>query len=225
LRNDLPLRRYLVVFSLLHQQTEILRDFLKTRFLKERRGNAELRNAMELIVHSLQMASERVFAEKLINVAAERDASMLYSRVEDCHGLLRNCYQHCAVTLVQAFERAVDGKALFPSMRSSLQNSQKIQKELWDLRQDLKADLEKTRSFDLDPILGRISQFQESSMEYLMFKDWGAFETFSESLINAGSQAEARVLVQKFIDFLSVITQEIATRGVLSPPGKTPESL
>jgi len=28
LRADLPLRRYLVVFSLLHQQTEILRDFL-----------------------------------------------------------------------------------------------------------------------------------------------------------------------------------------------------
>jgi hypothetical protein len=224
LRADLPLRRYLVVFSLLHQQTEILRDFLKARFLKERRGNAELRNAMELIFHSLQIESERVFTEKLINVAAERDASTLYSRVEDCHGMLRNCYQQCAITVIQAFDRAVDGKALFPSMRSSLQNSQKIQKDLWDLRQDLKADLEKAQSFDLDHILGRISQFQESSMEYLMFKDWGAFETFSESLINAGSQAEARILVQKFIDFLSILNQEVSKRGVLNPPVKPPES-
>jgi hypothetical protein len=225
LRADLPLRRYLVVFSLLHQQTEILRDFLKARFLKERRGSSELRNSMELIFHSLQMESERVFAEKLINIAAERNASTLYARVEDCHGLLRNCYQHCAITVVQVFDRAVDGRALFPSMQNSLQNSQKVQKDLWDLRQDLKTDLERTGSFDLDRILGRISHFQESSMEYLMFKDWSAFETFSESLINAGSQTEARVLVQKFINFLSILNEEVAKRGILSTPVKTLESL
>ena len=223
LHADLPLRRYLVVFSLLHQQTEVLRDFVKTRFLKERRGNADLRHAMELVFHSLQIESERVFAGKLLGVASESDAAVLYSRIEDCHGLLRNCYQHCAVTTVQAFDRTVDGKALFPSLRSSLQNSQKLQKDLWDLRLDLKADLERTRDFDLARILGRVSQFQDSSMEYLMFKDWGAFETFSESLVTAASQADARLLVQKFMDFLSILAQEIAKRGVLNPPVNTAE--
>jgi hypothetical protein len=218
-----PLRRFLVVFSLLHQQTEILRDFVKTRFLKERRGDAEMRHAMELVYHSLQIESERVFTGKLIGVAAESDAAVLYSRVEDCHGLLRNCYQHCAVSAVQAFDRTVDGKALFPSMRSSLRNSQKLQKDLWDLRLDLKADLETTRDFDLAHILGRISQFQDSSMEYLMSKDWGAFETFSELLVAAANQADARALVQEFIGFLSILTQEIAKRGVLSPSATPPE--
>jgi hypothetical protein len=225
LHADLPLRRCLVVFSLLHQQTELLRDFLKARFLKDRRGNAELRNAMELVFHSLQIESEKIFTEKLIHIAAEKDASRLYSQVEDCHGLLRNCYQQCAITVIHAFDPAIDDKSLFPSMRSNLQNSQKVQKDLWDLRQDLKADLEKTGSLDLDHILGRISQFQESSMEYLMFKDWGAFETFSESLVNAGCQSEARILVQKFIGFLSILTQEVGKRGVLNPPGKTRESM
>ena len=191
--------------------------------MKERRGNAELRQAMERVFHSLQMESERVFIGKLIGVAAEKDAAALYARIEDCHGLLRNCYQNCAVTTVQVFDRSVDGKALFPSMRSRLQDGQKLQKDLWDLRLDLKADLESARDFDLARILGRISQFQDASMEYLMFKDWGAFETFSESLVAAANQADARVQVQKFTDFLSVLVQEIAKRGTLTPPAKAPE--
>jgi hypothetical protein len=223
LGEDRPLRGLLAIFSLLHEQTEYLCDFIKTRFLKERRGSSAIRNAAELMVHSLRLDLQRVFDRELRAVSTERDASAMFGRIENSYGLLSNCYQGCVVTLVQAFDKQVDGKALFPSMMEGLQNSQKLQRDLWALRQDLKDDLDDRGNFDMDRILSRIAQFQESSMQYLMFRDWGEFERFSESLISAGNQFEARTLLLRFLGFLEVLAQEVANRSVLHNPRNDPE--
>ena len=215
LNEDRPLRRFLVVFSLLHEQADSLCDFLKSRFLKERRGNPKQRNAADLILHSLRMETQRAFDRELIWFSSEKDAAIIFTKVENSHGLLRNCYQSCIVTLVQAFDENVDGKALFPSMLEGLQQGQKLRKDLWDLRRDLKAELEKTSGLDLSRMLDRIGQFRESSLRYLMYQDWGEFEHFSEALITSGNEAEVRVLLRKFVGFLEVLMQEVSKRSIL----------
>jgi hypothetical protein len=215
LRQDRPLRRFLVLFSLLHEQTDILCDFVKSRFLKGRRGNSRLRIASDLIVHSLRMEAQRLFERELIFLSSEKDASAIYAKVENSHGLLRNCYQSCVVTLIQAFDEKVDGKALFPSMIEGLQQGQRLRKDLWDLRQDLKAGLEMGEAFDLSLVLDRVTRFRESSLRYLMYQDWGEFERFSDSLVTAANEVEVRMLLRKFISFLEVLMQEVSKRSVL----------
>lgn len=215
LRQDRPLRKFLVLFSLLHEQTDILCDFIKSRFLKERRGNSRLRIAADLTVHSLRIEAQRLFERELIFLSSEKDASAVYAKVENSHGLLRNCYQSSAVTLIQAFDEKVDGKALFPSMLEGLQQGQKLRKDLWDLRQDLKAGLEMGEAFDLSLVLDRVTRFRESSLRYLMYQDWGEFERFSDSLVTAANEVEVRMLLRKFISFLEVLMQEVSKRSVL----------
>jgi hypothetical protein len=220
LNDDRPLRRYLVIFALLREQSELLRDFIKSRFLKERQGNAKLRKAAEMILHSLKMETQRTFEHELLGLSGESDAAVIYARIENGHGLLRNCYQSCIVTLVQALDPGVDGRVLFPSMMQGFQQGQALREALWDLRQDLKSELEKMAGLDLTRILDRLAQFQESSLRYLMYQDWGEFEDFSESLITAGNEMEVRVLLRKFVSFLEVLMQEVSKRSVLaeSPP-------
>lgn len=215
LRDDRPLRVFLVVFSLLHEQADLLCDFLKSRFLKERRGNPRVRNAADLIVHSLRMETQRTFERELTLLSAARDASAIYTKIENGHGLLHNCYQSCVVTLVQAFDENVDGKALFPSMLEGLHQGQKLRKDLWDLRRDLKTELEREARLDLSQVLDRIAQFRESSLRYLMYQDWGEFERLSEALITASNEMEVRMLLRKFLGFLEVLTQEVSKRSVL----------
>jgi hypothetical protein len=215
LGDDRPLRRYLVIFALLREQSELLSDFIKSRFLKERQGNAKVRKAAELILHSLKVETQRTFERELLGLAAESDAAMIYAKIENGHGLLRNCYQSCIVTLVQALDPDVDGRALFPSMMEGFQQGQVLRKDLWDLRQDLKSALEKPAGLDLTRILDRLAQFQESSLRYLMYQDWSEFENFSESLITAGHEMEVRVLLRKFVSFLEVLMQEVSKRSVL----------
>jgi hypothetical protein len=215
LREDRPLRRFLVLFALLHEQTEVVCDFVRSRFIKERRGNARVRNAADLVVRSLRMEMQRVFERELAGLSSERDASVIYARIENSHGLLRNCYESGIVTFVQAFDESADGKALFPTMAEGLEKGRQLTKDLWDLRQALTVELEKGSSLDLSFVMERVSHFREASLRHLMYQDWGEFEGFSDSLISAGSEVEIRALLRKFVGFLEVLLQEVSKRSIL----------
>ncbi len=219
LHEDRPLRRFLVIFALLHEQAGILADFVKSRFLKERQGGSRLYGAGELILHSLKMETQRTFRRELLSLATEKDAAAIYARIENSHGLLLNCYENNVVTLVQAIDPSVDAQALFPEMIEGARHGQALRKDLWDLRNDLKSELDKAEGLNLSGILDRITQFREASLRYLMYQDWGEFENLSEFLITAGSDVEARVLLRKFVSFLEVLTQEVSKRSVLREPG------
>jgi hypothetical protein len=215
LRDDRPLRRYLVIFALLREQTGILSDFLRTRFLRDKQGNARLREAVDLIVHSLHADLERTFKHELPDLMTEADAAVIYERVENSHGLLLNCYQYSVTALVQALDETVDGGAIFPEMLAGLQNGQNLRKDLWDLRLYLKSELEKSGGLDLSHVLDRIARFRESSLRHLMYRDWGEFESLTEFLIMAGNEMEVRVLLRRFVSFLEILMQEVSNRSVL----------
>jgi hypothetical protein len=215
MREDLPLRRFLVIFSFLHEQTEQLCDFLRSRFLRERQGNPKLRKAAERVLHSLKVEMQRTFDRELVSLSADRDASVIYAKMENSHGLLRNCYQSSIIILVQALDHAVDAKALFPSLLEGFQQGEALRTDLWDLRHDLKSELQKSAGLDLSQVLGRIALFRESSLKYLMYQDWGEFENLSESLITAANEMEVRILLRKFVSYLEVLMQEVAKRSVL----------
>jgi hypothetical protein len=100
-------------------------------------------------------------------------------------------------------------------MRESQRKGQQLQKFLWNLRQELRMELERAGGLDLDRILDRITQFRELLLGNLMYQDLGEFESFSESLIAAGSLAEARALVLKFLGYLEVLSQEVSKRSAL----------
>jgi hypothetical protein len=213
LEKDRPLRGYLVIFSLLHEQSEALCDFLKSRLTQ---GNdPRLKNVPEGIEQSIRMAIQRVFERELRNLTSKVDPAILYTKVENSHGILRNVYQDSVLKLVQAFDGRIDGKSLFPSMLEGAQQGQKLKGDLWDLRQDLQDELEKSAALDLSRVLDRIARFRESSLRLLMYQDWGEFEGCSERLITAGNEVEVRILLRKFVAFLDVLIQEVSKRRVL----------
>jgi hypothetical protein len=215
MRADRPLRHYLVIFTLLHEQTGILSDFLRSRFLKDKQENARLRDAADLIVHSLNADIVRTFKHELPALSTETDAAVILERVENSHGLLLNCYQNSVATMVQALDDTIDAGTIFPEMLAGFQNGQNLRKDLWDLRLDLKSELEKAEGLDLSHVLDRIARFRESSLRHLMYRDWGEFESLSEFLIMAGNEMEVRALLRKFVIFLEVLMQEVSNRGVL----------
>jgi hypothetical protein len=221
---DRPLRQYLVVFALLHEETESLCDFLKSRFLREKRGHPGLRAAAELIVHMLTSESRRALERELVHVSSETDAYVIFEKVEASHNLMANCYQGCVTGLVQAIDAKVEAKMLFPSVGEGVQNSLSLEKELWGLRQDLRAVLDKTSGLEIDRILDRITLFQESSLRHMVFQEWGEFERFSESLITATGQTEVRNLLRNLVSFLEGVMLELARRSAARHSARTTES-
>ena len=212
---DRPLRHYLVIFSLLHEEMGNLSQFLKAGFLRRQQAGQGLWNAVELIVYSLQIESQRALERELVFVSQERQAPPIYTKIENSHGLLRNCFQSSIVALVQALDKSVDAKTIFPSTVDRLQEAQKLLQELWDLRQAIKDLLDKGKEFDLNRVMDRLTSFRESSLRYLMYRDWGEFERLSDAIITATSEIELRTLLRKFVSFLEALVQEVSNRSVL----------
>jgi hypothetical protein len=214
LGRDLPLKKNLALFSLIHKDMGSLADLLEVHFLKGNKCGEELRNAAELIAYSQKIESQRVLSRELIFVARETDPSNVYTRVENTHGLLRNCCQSCVLTLLQAVDRDFDAASLFPSRAKRLLSTEKLRQDLWDLRQWLTDMLENREDLDTNKIVERLTSFREASRHDLMHRDWAEFDSFLDSLIISGNFIEIRTHMRKFVSFLEMLIQEISKRSV-----------
>jgi hypothetical protein len=216
LNKDRPLQQDLVVFSLLHEEMENLHGFLKTRILKSREAGRELRSAAGLIAYSLKTESQRVLDHELVFVSREPDAANIFVRIENSHGLLRNCFQSCIVTLVQSIDKCFDGAALFPSRAERLVTGEKLRQNLWDLRQWLIAVLENREELDSTRILEHLTSFKDSSLQSLMYRDLAEFESFSDELTTSGNFLEIRTCIRKFVSYLEALIQEVSKRSTFA---------
>ncbi len=216
LEQDHPLRDTMVVFALLDEEMAFLGDFLKSRFLRGREISHDLREAVELIIYSLQVERKRVLGRELASVAAAGEANTVYARIQNSHGLLRNCLQSGVVTLAQALNKQVEARSLYPSMQDSANRAQLLRQDLWELRTFLKEMLEGVQEPALDRIVRRMSLFREKTLPLLMYRDWSEFENFSDSIVTAASSMESRILLRKFISYVETLVQEVSKRSSFS---------
>ena len=214
LNRDHPLRHHLVIFSLLHEEMENLTDFLKARILKLKEVSDTLRSAAELVAYSLKTESQRVLDRELVFVSREIQPGHIYTRIENSHGLLRNCCQSCILTLVQAIDRNFDAGSLFPSRAERLVAGERIRQDLWNLRQWLVNILANKEEMDTNKIIERLTFFKDTSLRSLMFRDWAEFEDYTETLAISNSFIEMRTQTRKFISFLEALIQEVSKRSL-----------
>ena len=214
LTRDQPLKKHLVLFSLLHEEMGMLSDFLRARFLRNRVADNSLQNAAELVAYSLKTDTQRVLDRELIFLSRETDPAPIYMRIENAHGLLHNCCQSGILTLIQAIDKEFDTAVLFPSRAESLSVAEKLRQDLWELRQWLSDVLGNKAELDSNSIIERLGVFKENSLRSLMYRDWAEFETFSDALSISTNFIEMRTHIRKFVSFLEMLIQEISKRSV-----------
>jgi len=215
LAKDAPLRHDLVVFAGLHREIGHFCDYVKARLVKGKRSGQDVRNAGELILHSLRMDGQRLLERELVFAAADVDATTVYTKIENSYGILTNCLQSCVVTIAQAIDPEIDGKVIFPSMEEELQKTQRLRRDLWALRQIFREILERNIAFDLSGVMERLAEFRELSLRYLMYRDWGEFERLSDALITSGNPSEARAHLRNFVNYLDLLVVEVSKRNIL----------
>ncbi len=217
---DHPLKQHLVIFSLLHEEMGNLSDFFRSRFLRNAEVSHTLQNAAELVTYSLKMESQRVMSRELVLISREIEAAPLFTRIENSHGLLRNCCQSCILTLIQSIDKSFDATALFPSRAARVVAGEKLRKDLWDLRQWLTDVLHNKEELDSSQIIARVTAFKDASLRSLMYRDWAEFEALADALALSGNFIEIRTHIRKFVSFLDMLIQEISKRSI-SPTGQS----
>jgi hypothetical protein len=224
LRGDAQLKRLLPVFTLVHEETRSLLDFIEGRALRVEgvgRGASEI---LDGTAYAVRMEMRKAFEHELTGLCSVRQPPQLFAKVENAAGLLRDCYQQSVVALAQSFDPSIDGAALFRSFRTKLEQSLELRRELWGLVRLVRRASEEGGSPPATRVLEAIAAFGEGGQRYLMYKDWEALERFAEEIDSARGAGELSRTLHRFEAYLETLFGQISMRAVLADRPFDPNS-
>jgi hypothetical protein len=213
--NDRPLKNSLLIFSLVNSELRILFDFIETRVCKHSEVSTTSNEILDGAVFALSQEMKKVFSHELVGLVYLRQAPPIYAKVENSHGMLKNALQQTIVQISQAVDTEFDAASVFSGFMNRLEESRRLLDEIQILVKHIgsfepSADYEK-----LMPLTKVFDDFRETSLKFLMFKDWEEYENFVEEVSAAKSTENLRSTLHRFRIFLEALCGEVGKRAVL----------
>ena len=216
LKGDAQLKRLLPVFTLVHEETRALLDFIEGRALHVEGVAPGASDILDATAYAVRMEVRKAFEHELTGLCSVRQPPQVFAKVENAAGLLRDCYQQSVVALAQSFDPALDGNSLFHSFRTKLEQSLELRRELWGLVQLVRRASAGGGDPPATRVLEALAAFGEGAQRYLMYKDWDALERFAEELDSARGAGELSRTLHRFEAFLETLFGQVNMRAVLA---------
>ncbi|MBC7929617.1 MAG: hypothetical protein H7Z38_03520 [Rubrivivax sp.] len=224
LAGDAQLKRLLPVFTLIHEETKALLDFIEGRALRVEGIERETQEILDGTAYAIRMELRKAFEHELTGFCSLRQPPQLFAKVESASGLLRDCYQQSVAALAQCFDPAMDGRQLFPSFQTKLDQSLTLRRDLWALVNLVRRAPAEGEAFEHALLLEHLSAFSEGSQRHLMYKDWEPFERFVEEIESARPPADFSQALHRFEAFLETLFGQVNMRAVLADHPFDPKS-
>jgi hypothetical protein len=216
LQQDRPLKGALLIFTLINAEARLFLEFLETRPLKIPNLPTPVSEAIDATIYALQMELRKVYGRELVGFIHLRQAPPIYVKVENAHGLLRDCFQQSLVTLAQIFDPTFDGALAFSDFQTKLDQSLRLRSDIWRLLTATRRFEDRPDKTDVAPLIEELRGFRDSSLKYLMYKDWDEYERFLEDAISARSMDELTKIIHPLSTFLETLLGQINMRAVLA---------
>lgn len=195
-----------------------LMDYIENKAMKTAvaAGNDRLSEVLDGISYGITHDLRRIFERDLVRGVTEQSTPIVYGKILHAHGLLTNCFQQSAITILQVF-KPVDASALFNDIELRLQQSLLLCKDLSSLMRFVRLSQVNTDPDVLRTVAERILEFRDGSMHYLMYKDWRGYENLALEVISAiENNLDAKPLLHKFLCFLELLYSHVKMRAVLA---------
>ena len=209
-------KRALLVFALIRAQSAGLSEFIRRRLLPRFPEESPVAGGLERLVFSVEMELRKVMEIELVDVVLMKDPKLVYARMEDSAGILKDLFQQSIIGLAETFSSDVDGRALFPEYRTKLDQSLRLRDDLWALLQSVQAFSRTADKKTLRSMVDTLDSFRRGSMKHLMFKDWALFERFHAGFARDRTPRAFLPAAHQFEVFLKTLIREVGKRSVLS---------
>ncbi len=216
LRQDRPLKSNLLIFILIRAETEALIEFIETRPMCLPNLLPDVHDAFDATVYALEMELQKIYGRELVGFAELHQAPPIYSRVENTHGLLRDCFQQSLVALATVFDPTFDGTADFDMFQTKLEQSLHLREDIWRLLCHLRRFESRPDKTAVAPLIERITLFRDTSLRFLMYKDWDEYDRFLDQVQSARNLEELLKTVHLLSTFLETLLGQINMRAVLA---------
>jgi len=219
LKRDQPLKQTLPIFCLVYEEARLLAEFIDRRVHRTQDFERPVFDALDGVNYAIAMELRKVYARELVGLASLRQSPSIYARVENAHGLLRDCFQQSIVVVAQLFDPTLDVSSLFDTFQTRLEQSLVLRKDLWTLLQIVRRAEQERDKHPIARILERLDSFREGSLRFLMYKDWEACERFMEEVAAARGAVEVTPVLHRFGAYLETLFGQVNMRSVLVEHG------
>jgi hypothetical protein len=209
------LRNTILIFSLITSETRMLLSYIEKRVLRSLEAGQPLHQLYDSFVYCIPLELKKVINTELLDISVARQADTIRTRVENSHGILKDCFQQSVVQLAQAFDDRVEGSDIFPDFTAKLEQSVRLRDGLARLVKALREFHERKDAASAVRMKEEISTFYDHNIKYLMYRDWSGFELFFIEILKCPSLPALQLIGHRFETFLMTLFREVQKRSIL----------
>jgi hypothetical protein len=209
------LKNTILIFSLITSETRLLLTYLERRVLKTLSPDSPGYPLYDSFVYCLPFELKKVINTELLDISVTRQPDIVRARVENSHGILRDCFQQSVVQLAQAFEPKVEGLDIFPDFTAKLEQSVGLRDSLARLVRAVRRFQAARDEQTAVEMKDEISRFYDHQMKDLMYRDWSGFELFFIEILKCTSLPALAQISHRFETFLMTLYREVQKRSIL----------
>jgi hypothetical protein len=213
------LKNTILVFALITSEARLLLAYIERHVLKTVDPESRLHEIYDSFVYSLPFEMKKVISTELVDISVARQPDIVRARVENSHGILKDCFQQSLVQLAQAFDPIIQGRDIFGDFTAKFEQSVELREQLGRLVhfvREFQAHRDETTAADMKEA---ISRFYDTDMKYLMYRDWSGFELFFIEILKCPSLSALLQISHRFETFLSTLHREVQKRSILQNTG------
>lgn len=215
LKRSYNFRALLLIFSLLHWELQALARRIESTLSEWQRRGQAVEAQFQTSLFALRIESRRVFDRELSGIEQMTQIEAIYAKLEDSCYLLRNCLQSSFIQLSRALNPGFREHTIFEDIARRYEETICLLADMQTIESFVSL-LAKNPTAETHRRLVHIVQvFRETSMRYLMFRDWAAFESFIEEFSTRKDAESLRFTLHKFSVFIDTMVGEVSKRAVL----------
>ena len=209
------LKNTLLVFSLVTSEARLLLTYLERKAMPELEAGTAIHQLYDSFVYCMPLELKKVINTELLDISVAQQADHIRMRVENSHGILKDCFQQSVVQMAQVFDAKIEGDQIFPDFTAKLEQSLRLRDGLARLVKAVQVFQKKPDDKSAVLLKRAISDFYDNSMKYLMYRDWRGFEMFFIEILKTTSPSALGHITHRFETFLMTLFREVQKRAIL----------
>jgi hypothetical protein len=209
------LRDAVLPFALVTSETRFLLSYVERRILRGRSPDKPLYEMYDSFVYCLPLELKKVVNTELTDISVTRQTESVRTRVENSHGILKDCFQQSVVQLAQVFSPGIDGARIFPDFMAKREQSIRVRDGLARVVQAVREFQKRRDEGSAGRMKDQISEFYDHHIKYLMYRDWSGFELFYIEILKCGSLSGLTQIAHRFETYLMTLLREVQKRSIL----------
>ena len=207
----------LSILEILQFEAHSLTDFIDTKAMRARVVSDRMREVLDGISYGITHDLRRIFEQEFVGGITQQSTPLAYGKILHAHGLLTNSFQQSAITLLKFFKPDLEASTLFNDSELRLQQSLILCRDISSLIRLMRRAQTQTEPDVLRKVVGRILEFRDGTMQYLMYKDWQGYESLALEVITAiENNLDSKPLLHRFLCYLEVLYGHVKMRAVLA---------